>query len=126
MRTCFNCIHCKMDKYYECFCHLSTHDSFCEDGIPVTSDYTCDSWKNGSVNATLSNEEKDVSWISVKDQLPEDNRYVLVYMPEVDYHYAILEHRDKWIDITDKTYEPDGAVTHWQRLPEPPNTRRGI
>jgi hypothetical protein len=59
-----------------------------------------------------------MEWISVKDRLPENNKYVLAYMPTIDFQYAILEHRDKWIDNNDKTYQPE--VTHWQALPLPP------
>lgn len=60
-----------------------------------------------------------MEWVSIKDRLPE-NATVLAYMPMVDYQYAILIYDKEWIDIADKTYEPDGEVTHWQSLPLPP------
>ena len=60
----------------------------------------------------------EMNWISVKDQLPEYNEYVLAYMPTIDYHYAILEYMGKWVDNRDKIYQPD--VTHWQPLPAVP------
>ena len=43
-RNCYNCGHCEMNKYYECFCHLNIQGAFCEQGTPVASDYVCESW----------------------------------------------------------------------------------
>ena len=58
-------------------------------------------------------------WISVKDRLPDDTRYVLCYgssgaEPYVGY-YA-YHHDCKWYDYDNE----NSYCTHWMPLPEPP------
>lgn len=76
-----------------------------------------------------------MEWISVKDRLPDDGKYVLVYPAEdfhitVGYferdnvHYYIESNGSKF--YTDDGWETEipwaqkGRVTHWMPLPEHP------
>lgn len=61
-------------------------------------------------------------WISVKDRLPEDYKDVLAYDSE---------HKEIVIALYDSEYEEwdygdwyEGAITHWQPLPELPEVER--
>ena len=61
-------------------------------------------------------------WISVKDRLPEDDKEVLAYDSE---------HKEIVIALYDSEYEEwdygdwyEGAITHWQPLPELPEVER--
>lgn len=62
-------------------------------------------------------------WISVKDELPEKNEQVMIYVKTYFGHeidIARLEGKKKDIFRTlDVSYELE-EVTHWQPLPEPP------
>lgn len=68
-------------------------------------------------------EPEDLSgWISVKDRLPEDDKEVLAYDSE---------HKEIVIALYDSEYEEwdygdwyEGAITHWQPLPELPEVER--
>ncbi len=61
-----------------------------------------------------------MSWISVKDRLPEDEEITALVLISGDgwhdhdfaYYYSA-----KWYDKYDDIVE---GVTHWQELPEPP------
>lgn len=59
-------------------------------------------------------------WIPVGERLPDDNAEVLFY----GHHNCITlgyYHHEKW--YFDTGWEFDlGTVTHWQPLPEPPET----
>ncbi len=76
-----------------------------------------------------------MEWISVKDQLPDDGQYVLVYHSD-DFHITVgyfesdnvrfyIESDGKKF-YTDSGWETEipwaqkGSVTHWMPLPEPP------
>ncbi len=55
-------------------------------------------------------------WISVKNELPENGRFVLVFLRNMDYvPYKVCLHlgENEW-----STHS--GNITHWQPLPEPP------
>lgn len=61
-------------------------------------------------------------WISVKDRLPEDYKEVLAYDSE---------HKEIVIALYDSEYEEwdygawyEGAITHWQPLPELPEVKK--
>lgn len=60
------------------------------------------------------------NWISVKNRLPEDDNFVLVYNSE-DKEIIIANYRgnNAW-DSYVYGWLPDNAVTHWQPLPKSP------
>ena len=61
-------------------------------------------------------------WISVKDRLPEDDKEVLAYDSEhKEIVIALYDSEDEEWDYGD-WYE--GAITHWQPLPELPEVER--
>ena len=66
-------------------------------------------------------------WISVKDRLPEDDGFYLVYTTDgfvsewqVDEFY--LDTNYGWIG---ERFAPDWKVTHWMPLPELPQVNNG-
>lgn len=83
----------------------------------------------------MSTDLKD-GWISVKDRLPNDDEYVLVYHAH-DFHITVgffeISNVQYYIEsdgskfYTDDGWEtqiswaPKGRVTHWMPLPKPPN-----
>jgi hypothetical protein len=77
-------------------------------------------------------------WISVKDRLPELRQEVLVIR---DGWYALACRRKverkplpppqfnnieiwEWDYGVEETFVPDGSVTHWMPLPEPPKEEK--
>jgi hypothetical protein len=62
-------------------------------------------------------------WISVKDQLPEDSRHVIVCLLGISVFVGHYNHGKKnWrigLDTRDRA-DHIVAVTHWMPLPEPP------
>ena len=71
-----------------------------------------------------------VGWISTKDRMPEKylDVLVLVQYPKVNGytgHYVVIAWKstddDSW-DSDDNNFnnDPEGVVTHWMFLPEPP------
>ncbi len=74
-----------------------------------------------------------MEWISVKDQLPEDGEYVLIYnftdYPKgIQCAVFIKEFSDEFGDLNRWQSQDGGTfvysewneVTHWMHLPEPP------
>ena len=59
-------------------------------------------------------------WISVKDALPKDNEYVLVYDSNNGFYNIDCFYNGDWLEIHDYWTE-DVKVTHWMPLPEPPD-----
>ncbi len=53
-------------------------------------------------------------WISVKDRLPEEGSYVLVFV-NLGYGYTIGTSL-----YLNKSFKMDENITHWMPLPEPP------
>jgi hypothetical protein len=65
--------------------------------------------------------EQDNGWISVKDRMPEEGVDVLVY------GYIYLNRKGADVDFVEREsgnffYYDEGEVTHWQLLPEPPES----
>lgn len=58
-------------------------------------------------------EESIPRWISVKERLPEDGKYVLAYSADDDY--MTVEARHKFDAF---------QITHWMPLPEPPKEEK--
>lgn len=58
-------------------------------------------------------------WISVKDRLPNNAEYVIIYSARGCFKYAIAWYSSggKWIK---DDHEFVGVVTHWMPLPEKP------
>jgi hypothetical protein len=66
----------------------------------------------------------DVGWISVKDQLPENDDSVIVYWPENLGYEMVLDFIEDgcwfvWDQLDESTTAP---YTHWMHLPKPPAT----
>ena len=70
-------------------------------------------------------------WISVKEKLPDNQRPVLVYVPESEGFYEYVGMADYtwspkggfWCGTDGETYGAIGFIrtpTHWCELPEPP------
>lgn len=77
---------------------------------------------------TVVKEENNSGWISVKDELPSDDEYVLVYVyGQIKvYFYAVSDdgqERCHWWEDEGGSFHSDiddGDVTHWMSLPLPP------
>lgn len=62
------------------------------------------------------------NWISVKDKLPEDDEYVLIY------HNGSKAIKISWYSSFNEKWMMDYNnihITHWQPLPEPPKELEG-
>lgn len=58
-----------------------------------------------------------MEWISIKDQLPIDGEYILVYC-----EYGVTNHKHKihCCQFSEKYGFDYARVTHWMKLPTPP------
>ena len=105
---------------------LEHHKSECEKG-----DVICPYFDDDMCSYTLSSDAlellKERQWVSVKDRLPENNRFVLVCND--DWHMMVaqyIEETAQWqykyinydVDVWDD--EEQGPVCWWAELPEPP------
>ena len=74
--------------------------------------------------------QPDNGWISVKDRLPDEGEYVLIYCPEFleDIRKAFYTEGDFYIEKEDLIVEPvpNGYCTHWQPLPKPPKEKNNV
>jgi hypothetical protein len=63
-----------------------------------------------------------MEWISIKDQLPEPNKIVLIWNEEslLEYQYHVGFHRDGQEWVTTRDNYPLDYATHWMPLPERP------
>lgn len=75
---------------------------------------------NGHICEDCYHHSKNSNWISVKDRLPENGQYVIVW----DHGYASdfvtmarFESNKFWNDAFDRK----SNVSHWMPLPETPN-----
>lgn len=77
--------------------------------------------KNNEEDHLIANGVTVQEWISVKDRLPEEGQWVLVYYG--NFYGCIMnvfEYTDGiWRDAYRNSEEP-GFITHWMPLPEPP------
>jgi hypothetical protein len=58
-----------------------------------------------------------MTWISVKERLPEDRYLVIAFRPD-DWVFPGFMKYDIWYNAIDDLMEDH--VTHWQPLPAPP------
>lgn len=63
-----------------------------------------------------------MNWISVKERLPKENVFVLIYIkPPGQIVVGSRGGNDDWYaDAEFKSENVRGEVTHWMPLPEPP------
>lgn len=67
-----------------------------------------------------------MKWISVKDQLPEDQQEILTYWPERDriqvqrFYLQYGGDGPWWMFGWDNHLLESGDITHWMPLPDPP------
>ena len=76
--------------------------------------------------AAINSPEKQDSWISVKDRLPEYDQLVLIWHPGFKRPYvgsrvdsALMSPLYWWRCELDM-YEPEEVITHWKPLSTPP------
>ena len=66
-------------------------------------------------------------WISVKDQLPQDLKGVLVYIENQDHIAQGCIEKGIWREVYSDDIiecgETDKGVTHWKKLPSTPHSR---
>jgi hypothetical protein len=58
-------------------------------------------------------------WVSVKERLPKHDNDVLMVVDGVEGKFIYIGHYNRWWWLDDSTTY---NVTHWQPLPEPPET----
>lgn len=58
-------------------------------------------------------------WIKVEENLPNPNERVLISNCR-GTHIGFLNEQNKWVEVSKPKYELK-TVTHWQRLPDPPD-----
>ena len=67
-----------------------------------------------------------MNWISVEDRLPEEGRFVLVYVQvgAHSYFYAInFIHQGRWYNKVRHKWGVKTNPIHWMPLPEPPKEK---
>ena len=62
-------------------------------------------------------EYSENKWVSVEDRLPEEDTYVLVYIPTYYSKFTVALYSYK---VYSKFGWFTNTVTHWRNLPEPP------
>ena len=70
---------------------------------------------------------KTNGWISVKDRLPLNEKPVLVYMPKLGMSIQVAFYTRYYGEDDAEWYEgwvAKGAVTHWMKLPDPPEENK--
>lgn len=75
----------------------------------------------------------DNGWISVEEALPENSDEVLCYAPYIKdiighvligkYFHRERGHSESWTVYDFEEARMDIKVTHWQKLPQPPNKK---
>ena len=64
-----------------------------------------------------------MSWVSVKDRLPENARLVLLNLKDSHFfRIGYLKNDDVWANAFSKNRYRFEEVTHWRELPAPPET----
>lgn len=68
----------------------------------------------------LQRKEQKYRWVSVKDKLPEEVGFYLVYMPKVTGHMEVSFYSAGYgWDTGIRIYKND-MITYWMPLPAPP------
>lgn len=66
-------------------------------------------------------------WVSVKDRLPEEQKEVLIYLPEYDSVEMASLFTIPSLNLKEWTQDEDAfmldEVSHWMSMPEPPDKR---
>lgn len=58
-------------------------------------------------------------WISVDDRLPKEKQDVLAYRGRIQDCVTVTSLGEDWMYVTGE-WVPEGWITHWMPLPEPP------
>ena len=62
-----------------------------------------------------------MEWISIKDALPKDKEFCLIYSKDVGGTYlAVYYDAGYGFEIADNFWMCAEKVSHWIRIPEPP------
>lgn len=70
--------------------------------------------------ASLDDVEEDNGWIACSEKMPDEFKWVLVYSPARGHHTGYRDNHRKWYWGPSEAPISDDYITHWRRLPAPP------